>query len=144
MLTSCTQKTAPKRIPCLGWIPCKEIIYMNRIKCPQDTAVIFDKVVYTNARKRTKPYKQSRSYSKPHFTCSILLYTKQNDKAGNRNHHHFICIIKEKEEKINPTTKMILKLQYLARFCYRLHQDYLNYRKHIPYYHTLVGLTYIA
>ena len=117
---------------------------MNRIKCPQDTAVIFNKVVYTNARQRTKPYKQGRSYSKPHFTCSIFLYTEQSNKAGNRNHHHFICIIKEKEEKINSTTQIILKQQYLAKFIYSVPQDYLNYKNHIPYYYTLVGMTCTA
>lgn len=126
MFTCCTQNTAPKRIPCFSWIPCKEIIDVNRIKCPQDTTVIFDKIVYPIARKRTKPYEQSRSYKKPHFTCSILLYTEQNNKEGNRNHHHFICIIKEKEETINSTTKVTTNMHSITILPINRLTDYLN------------------
>uniref|UniRef100_A0A3Q7HA10 Uncharacterized protein n=1 Tax=Solanum lycopersicum TaxID=4081 RepID=A0A3Q7HA10_SOLLC len=51
---------------------------MNRINFSPNTRIILNEVVDANATQGTEPYKQSRTYKMPHFTCLILLYTEQN------------------------------------------------------------------
>lgn len=64
---------------------------MYWIKGLQNPTIVFGKVVYADASKRTKPYKQGRTHNNPNFTCSIPLYTEQDYKKCNRDHHDMLC-----------------------------------------------------